>query len=94
MKQVPKMSLLGFKKADGLSFAIGAPHTSPNDTQCSWEEVRCAEVWEKHHSIGITTTKSPVLDIAALCLSLWPAAISAQMLTFVSSSASHSEQLT
>ena len=29
--------------------------------------------------IGITTTKSPALDIAALCLDSWPAAIFAQV---------------
>ena len=34
--------------------------------------------------IGITTTMSPALDIAALCLGSWPATISAQTLTLVS----------
>ena len=34
--------------------------------------------------IGITTITSPALDTAALCLSSWPAAISAQMPTLVS----------
>ena len=31
--------------------------------------------------IGITTTTSPALDLAALCLDLWPAAIFTQILT-------------
>ena len=43
--------------------------------------------------IGITTITSPVLDIAALRLSSWPAAVNAQTLQLVRQSAKHSEQL-
>ena len=43
--------------------------------------------------IGMIIFASPALDVAALCLSLWPAAISASMLTLVSTTVSHIQDM-
>lgn len=45
-------------------------------------------------TLGITTTTPPILDMAALLFSSRHAAISTLMLTSVSLSARHAEQLT
>ena len=53
---------------------------SPGNAGMPWQTIVC--MYKLHGGvidIGITTAKSPALDIAALCLISWPAAIFAQV---------------